>query len=53
METAGIYGLATSLGHQALSCNVILANRSTNKFSNDPLTTMDNFIALILNTISG
>jgi len=53
METAGIYGLAACLGHQALSCNVILANRSTNKFSNDPLTTMDNFIALILDTISG
>ena len=51
METAGIYGLAACLGHQALSCNVILANRSTNQFSKDPLTVMDNFIALILNTI--
>ncbi|MBB6126023.1 nucleoside phosphorylase [Mucilaginibacter lappiensis] len=52
METAGIYGLAACLGHQALSFNVILANRSTNQFSNAPLTVMDNFIELILNTIS-
>jgi uridine phosphorylase len=52
METAGIYGLAACLGHQALSFNVILANRSTNKFSKDPLNVMDHFIELILNTIS-
>jgi len=52
METAGIYGLAACLGHQALSFNVILANRLTNKFSKDPLNVMDHFIALILNTIS-
>jgi len=26
-KLAGIYGLAACLGHQALSCNVILANR--------------------------
>ncbi len=51
METAGIYGLAACLGHQALSFNVILANRSTNQFSNDPLNIMDHFIELILNTI--
>jgi uridine phosphorylase len=52
METAGIYGLAACLGHQALSFNVILANRSTNQFSNDPMTVMDGFIESILNTIS-
>jgi uridine phosphorylase len=52
METAGIYGLASCLGHQALSFNVILANRSTNQFSNDPMTVMLGFIESILNTIS-
>ncbi len=51
METAGIYGLAACLGHQALSFNVILANRSTNEFSNDPLNVMDHFIELILKAI--
>jgi uridine phosphorylase len=36
METAGIYGLATLLGHRALSLSVILANRPEGTFSNNP-----------------
>ncbi|MDN3548164.1 nucleoside phosphorylase [Mucilaginibacter aquaedulcis] len=48
METAGIYGLASVLGHHALSFNVILANRSTNKFSTNPSVVMDHFIKAIL-----
>ena len=36
METAGIYGLANVLGHQAISFNAILANRVTNEFSESP-----------------
>ena len=48
METAGIYGLASALGHNALSFNVILANRSTNKFSKNPGTVMDGCIQSIL-----
>jgi uridine phosphorylase len=48
METAGIYGLARCLGHNALSFNVILANRSTNKFSANPTKVMDGFIQSIL-----
>lgn len=36
METSGIYALAKVLGHNAISVNVILANRSTLTFSKDP-----------------
>jgi uridine phosphorylase len=48
METAGIYGLANNLGHQALSFNIILANRVTQQFSKQPLQIMDTYIAQIL-----
>ncbi len=51
METAGIYGLSASLGHRALSFNVILANRISNKFSKDPAKTMDHYIKEILERI--
>lgn len=33
METAGIYGLASLLGHEAISLSAILANRATGDFS--------------------
>lgn len=36
METAGIYGMASALGHHAISLNVILANRVKGKFSAQP-----------------
>jgi len=36
METAGIYGMARMLGHRAISCNAILANRAKGTFSSDP-----------------
>ncbi len=48
METAGIYGLATALGHRPVSCNVILANRINQVFSKQPLRVMDNYIRQIL-----
>jgi len=48
METAGIYGLAGALGHNALSFNVILANRVSQIFSKEPLKVMDNFIKEVL-----
>jgi len=51
METAGIYGLATCLGHKAISFNVILANRATNIFSKNPSKIMDNSIQQLLNVI--
>lgn len=36
METAGIYGMSTMLGHQAVSINGILANRVHQTFSDRP-----------------
>ncbi len=35
METSALYGLASALGHQALSLSVIVANRLAKKFSTD------------------
>jgi len=52
METAGIYGLAAALGHQAVSCNVILANRATQVFSRQPTKIMDHHISQILEKIT-
>lgn len=44
METAGIYGMARVLGHQAASLSVILANRATNTFSTTPQKAIDKMI---------
>jgi uridine phosphorylase len=52
METAGIYGLAVALGHHAVSCNVILANRSTQVFSKQPGKIMDHYIKILLAKIT-
>lgn len=51
METAGIYGLAASLGHKAISFNVILANRVTQAFSKQPVKIMDHHIRQLLKKI--
>ncbi|RYE31583.1 MAG: phosphorylase [Sphingobacteriaceae bacterium] len=51
METAGIYALAKVLGHQAVSVNVILANRVQQAFSNNPQQAADKAIKLVLERI--
>jgi len=48
METAGIYGMASILGHKAISFNIILANRVTNQFSRRPQQTINSSIKLVL-----
>lgn len=48
METSGIYGLANLLGHQALSVNVIIANRALGKFSENPQHAVKQAIETIL-----
>jgi uridine phosphorylase len=53
METAGIYGLAKSLGHKALSFNIILANRITQTFSKQPAAIMDHYIQQVLEKLTG
>ena len=44
METAGIYGLASLLGHQAISISSILANRATDDFSKKPEAIVEKMI---------
>ena len=51
METAGIYALAKVLGHQALSVNVILANRISLQFSKNPQLAINHAIKLILDRL--
>ncbi len=52
METAAIYGLARMLGHQALSCNAVIANRVTKAFSKDPKDIVDQLIRHVLERIT-
>lgn len=51
METAGIYALAHTLGHQALSINAILASRVQRAFSEHPQMVVTNAIEYILDRI--
>jgi uridine phosphorylase len=53
METSALYGLSRILGHEALSCSVILANRSKNTFSTNPKAAVDNLIKEVLERIAG
>ncbi len=52
METSGIYGLATALGHRSASISALLANRAKGTFSSQPAKTVERLIdkglALIL-----
>ncbi|MEO6190455.1 MAG: nucleoside phosphorylase [Saprospiraceae bacterium] len=51
METAGIYALATLMGHRSISLNAILANRITNEFSSNPEKTIRKLIEYCLEKI--
>ncbi|MGB3774696.1 MAG: nucleoside phosphorylase [Leeuwenhoekiella sp.] len=51
METSGIYGLSSLLGHQAISLNAILANRSLGTFSKNADKTVDLMIKSALDLI--
>lgn len=53
METSGLYGLANMMGHQAISINVILANRETQRFSMDTKSAVENLIVKSLEVIKG
>ena len=52
METSAIYGLSKLLGHQAVSLNAIIANRSTGEFSKDPKMIVDDLIMNALEKIA-
>lgn len=51
METAGYYAMAKVLGHEMLSVNAIIANRITNKFSNNAGKVIDSLIIKVLDRI--
>lgn len=52
METSGIYGLSKLMGHQAASLNCILANRTTETFSENPAKAVDELIKYTLEKIT-
>lgn len=52
METAGLYGLGKALGHRCLSLSVVVANRTTGQFSENPDKAMSSLIELTLDTLS-
>ncbi|WP_299228109.1 nucleoside phosphorylase [uncultured Psychroserpens sp.] len=51
METAGIYGLAALLNHNAISMNAIIANRATGEFSENPKKSVNNLIIYTLDKL--
>ena len=51
METAGYYAMARILGHEMVSMNAIIANRSRNRFSKDPNKVIDSLIKKVLDGI--
>lgn len=51
METAGIYGLSSLLGFEAISINAILANRSTGDFHENPQAVIDQMITETLDIL--
>lgn len=51
METAGIYGMAKLMGHQACSLSAIVVNRATNKFSKDVNASIDTAIRSALDSL--
>ena len=51
METSVIYGLSKLLGHNALSTNVIIANRANGTFSKDAKKAVENLILYVLNKL--
>lgn len=53
METSAIYGLAKLFGHRAVSMNVVLANRATGEFSENPAFIVDKLIKYCLDKIAG
>ena len=53
METAGIYGLSSLLGHNALSMNAIIANRATGEFTENSSSIVNELISYTLNKLVG
>ena len=53
METAGIYGLSTLLGFDAISINALLADRLNGQFSTNPQVVINKMIREALDIVCG
>lgn len=53
METAAMYGFANMMGHRAVSCNALIANRQLQTFSKDPHKTIGSLIEIVLEKLTG
>jgi uridine phosphorylase len=52
METSGLYGLGTVLGHEVISFSTLLANRITGQFSTQGEQSVDHLIRTIIDKIA-
>ena len=52
METAGILGMSEVLGHEAVSCSVLLANRASGTFSTEPAAAVERLIDVVLEKLT-
>ena len=52
METSVLYGLGNMLGHQCITCCVVLANRVTGEYSEDYAAAVDRLITNVLEQIA-
>ncbi len=52
METSGIYGMSKLFGHNAISMNLVLANRASGEFSENAKEMMDKLIVYCLDKIT-
>ncbi len=52
METSALYGLSALLGHRACTVCAIIANRISNRFSDNPSQTVDRMIDTVLNNLT-
>ncbi len=52
METSALYGLARLMGHEAVSCNVLIANRINQTFSKDSKAAVQKLIEIVLERLT-
>ena len=52
METSAIYALASALGHDAVTCCLVLANRYSNEFMPDYKEQMKNLVKTVLDRLT-
>ena len=51
METSALYGLSHLMGHKAISVSVVLANRVSDTFSENPQAAVESLIAKTLGVV--